>query len=478
MVATPVTDGGPALELELDDIQGLVARGYGNLHAACFVLAHVDDPRAAANWLRSITDEVTPASDRPQDHGTHVAFTYGGMSRLGLRADGSRGFSAEFVGGMTTSHRRRLLGDVDGSAPERWAWGGPTTPPIDVALLLYARDAATLETVRADQAARLAAGGLREVATLETRPLDAFEHFGFHDGISQPIVQGLSKTASWSETVRAGEFVLGYPNEYGLLTASPAVPAEGDSDHVLPAHPAGRAHHDFGRNGTYLVLRQLRQYVHRFWRFVDGAAGAQQDRDRAAARIAVASKMVGRWPSGAPLVRSPAHDDERLAGENDFAYHDADPAGDRCPIGAHVRRANPRDSLDPDPGSRRSVAVGKRHRLLRRGRGYGPRIDLEAALRGDDESDDERGLHFLCLSGNLARQFEFVQHSWINDPTFGDLYEDPDPLVGARTSAGRAFTMQASPVRRRIRNLPQFVSVRGGAYLFLPGIRALRYLAR
>ena len=71
-----------------------------------------------------------------------------------------------------------------------------------------------------------------------------------------------------------------------------------------------------------------------------------------------------------------------------------------------------------------------------------------------------------------------MQHSWINDPTFGDLYEDPDPLVGARTSAGRAFTMQASPVRRRIRNLPQFVSVRGGAYLFLPGIRALRYLAR
>ena len=136
MAATSVKAGGPALEL--DDIQGLVARGYGNLRAACFVLAHIDDPRGATSWLRSITDEVTPASDRPQEHGTHVAFTSGGLSRLGLRADSARGFSAEFVGGMTTPHRRRLLGDVDGSAPERWAWGGPTTPPIDVALLLYA----------------------------------------------------------------------------------------------------------------------------------------------------------------------------------------------------------------------------------------------------------------------------------------------------------------------------------------------------
>ena len=187
--------------------------------------------------------------------------------------------------------------------------------------------------------------------------------------------------------------------------------------------------------------------------------------------------MVGRWPGGAPLVLAPDGDDRRLASENDFDYHEPDPFGERCPIGSHIRRANPRDSLDPDPGSRASVTVGKRHRILRRGRGYGTRIGVEEALSGDDESGESRGLHFLCLNANIARQFEFIQHSWINDPKFSGLYDDPDPLVGARAGGACVFTAQGRPVRTRLGGLPEFVSVRGGAYLFLPGIRAVHYLA-
>jgi deferrochelatase/peroxidase EfeB len=139
----------------------------------------------------------------------------------------------------------------------------------------------------------------------------------------------------------------------------------------------------------------------------------------------------------------------------------------------------PADSLDPDPGSRASVAVNKRHRILRRGRGYGTRISMDEALANgsDPASDEGRGLHFLCLNANIARQFEFIQHSWINDPKFVGLYGDPDPLVGARSGDRREFTIQASPVRTRLASVPEFVSVRGGAYFFLPGIRALRYLA-
>ena len=111
------------------------------------------------------------------------------------------------------------------------------------------------------------------------------------------------------------------------------------------------------------------------------------------------------------------------------------------------------------------------HRLLRRGRSYGP-------ARASRAPDGASGLYFICLAANLARQFEFVQHTWLNDPTFNGLYDDSDPLVGARQPRGQTFTVPARPVRRRYRGLPQFVRTRGGAYFFLPGISALRYLQR
>jgi Dyp-type peroxidase family len=474
--------------LELDDIQGLVARGYGNLPVATFVLVAIPRGAAPGKWLEQLAADVTPATDKPGGRAVHVAFTAGGLARLGLDPAAS-GFSPEFVGGMTTPHRRRLLGDQGSNAPEGWDWGGPGTPGVDAVLLLYAAGEAELDSVRHQQAARLATGGLREIAALPTRGLDAYEHFGFHDGISQPIVEGLSRKGAWADTIRAGEFVLGYPNEYGLYTEGPVVEAAADAGGILPkarANGGAGGMRDLGRNGTYLVLRQLAQHVHTFWQFAareaenhneshfDSAGAADGP---ATARTRVAAKMVGRWPEGAPLVMSPGRDDPHLSGANDFAYHASDPFGDRCPIGAHVRRANPRDSLDPDPGSRKSVAINKRHRILRRGRGYGPRITVEGALQGSDESDDPRGLHFLCLNANIARQFEFIQHSWVNDPKFSGLYDDPDPLVGARTDPRNDITVQARPVRTRLQGMPEFTSVRGGAYFFLPGVRALRYLA-
>jgi deferrochelatase/peroxidase EfeB len=175
-----------------------------------------------------------------------------------------------------------------------------------------------------------------------------------------------------------------------------------------------------------------------------------------------------------------------MAEDDDFLYYrSADPHGLRCPIGAHIRRTNPRDALDPAPGSDRSIEVGLRHLLLRRGRTYGaPLADSldPADLLAAAEDGVERGLHFICFYAHPGRQFEFVQHTWVNNPKFDGLYADDDPLIGARgagthTEAG-TFTVQAEPVRRRVNNLPRFVETRGGAYFFLPGIRALRYLAR
>jgi Dyp-type peroxidase family len=467
-----------AAALELDDVQGLVARGYGNLRTAAFILVGLPDGAAAKKWLEGLADDVTPAAERPSRRSVQVAFTAAGLARLGLDPSAS-GFSPEFVGGMTTPHRRRLLGDLGDNAPEAWEWGGPGTPAVDAVLLLYAADAHELDVARAEQIERLTAAGLREVATLPTRELDAYEHFGFHDGISQPFVEGLSRRGRWQDTIRAGEFVLGYPNEYGLYTESPAVAASSDPTGILPGTRSDGRTRDLGRNGTYLVLRQLTQHVHRFWGYADAVSRRADGTEDPAGRERIAAKMVGRWPEGAPLVLSPDRDDPRLSGMNEFDYHASDPGGDRCPVGAHVRRANPRDSLDPDPGSRASVAINKRHRILRRGRGYGTRITIDEALANgtDPASDDGRGLHFLCLNANIARQFEFIQHTWINDPKFTGLYDDPDPMVGARSGGRCDFTVQAHPVRTRLQAIPEFVSVRGGAYFFLPGIRAVRYLA-
>jgi deferrochelatase/peroxidase EfeB len=186
--------------------------------------------------------------------------------------------------------------------------------------------------------------------------------------------------------------------------------------------------------------------------------------------------MVGRWPDGAPLAVSPVVDDPALSDANDFGYHALDEHGLNCPAGAHVRRANPRDSLDPDPGTVRSYELNKRHRLLRRGRAYGPPVSLEAALGERDEA--ERGIHFACLAGNLSRQFEFVQHTWVNNPKFAGGYDEVDPIAGVRGPAGASFRIPATPVRERLTGLPSFVTVRGGGYFFMPGIRALAYLGR
>jgi deferrochelatase/peroxidase EfeB len=188
---------------------------------------------------------------------------------------------------------------------------------------------------------------------------------------------------------------------------------------------------------------------------------------------------MGRWPSGAPLVMAPEGEDPALSDENDFAYHALDPHGYRCPKGSHVRRAHPRDSLDPEPGSHDSIQIGKRHRILRRGRQYGTWVSplVPGARSQGTEKDEDRGLYFICLNANLARQFEFVQHTWINNPKFDGLYDDSDPVVAGRSTAGRTFTMPTPPVRKRVTGLPSFVTVRGGAYFFLPGIRAVRYLA-
>jgi Dyp-type peroxidase family len=461
------------VSLEVADIQGLITSGYGRLRAASYLLFRVEDAPRARRWLGGLAERLTTAAAPVTTAGVNVAFTSTGLERLGVATETLNSFPAEFLEGMATPHRSRVLGDVGPSAPRRWRWGGGDQGHVDAVLMLFARDQALLSDLRGTFGAGREAG-LETVAELSTSDLGNREHFGFNDGISQPVIDGQGRPGVWRDVVQPGEFVLGYANEYGLYPPAPTVPETDDPKAILsPAHQVPGAR-DLGRNGTYLVFRQLRQDVAGFWNFA--AERAADSGQGSAERLA--AKMVGRWTSGAPLVKAPDRDDPELATFNDFAYHREDAEGLRCAVGAHIRRANPRDSLDPAPGSDRSVSLVKRHRILRRGREYGPPLSSDPAGPRPPLTDDgqERGLHFICLNANLVRQFEFVQGTWLASPKFAGLYDDADPLVAARAQTGATLTIPGSPFRHRVGPLPQFVTVVGGGYFFLPGIRAARYI--
>ena len=257
---------------------------------------------------------------------------------------------------------------------------------------------------------------------------------------------------------------------------------------------------DIGRNGTYLVMRTLKQDVRSFWQFVNRQAGGNSEE---ADKLGAA--FVGRTRAGDPLVPMQEEpipgvgpDPEQIR-QNQFTFS-RDPTGTRCPFGAHVHRANPRNTdypgrptglaklitmlgFGPD-GFRDDLMSSVRfHRILRRGREYGPGLLPENVLAPAPPNDPERGLHFICLNANILRQFEFLQNAWTMNTKFSGLTDENDPLVGIREALPGCpitdnFTVpKDGGLRGRVSGLPQFVTVRGGAYFFLPGLRALRYFA-
>jgi hypothetical protein len=187
----------------------------------------------------------------------------------------------------------------------------------------------------------------------------------------------------------------------------------------------------------------------------------------------VASRMMGRWPSGAPLTMTPDRDDPRLFDRNDFLYDD-DPDGLACPFGAHVRRTNPRAVLKPYPRAE-SLSMSEAHRLLRRARVFGP-----PPRPGLEDDGVARGIHFFCVNASIKSQFEFVQQTWCNNPRFSGLSVNKDPITGDNDRREGAPTHMEIPrptETYRTAALPRFVAVRAGAYLFMPSLSALRFLS-
>ena len=447
--------------LELQDIQGIVLEGYGKLRHAAFILLAIDDPKRAGAWLASLS--LRTAADKGVATSTNVALTCAGLDKLGLEPPMLARFPSEFRDGMVSEFRRRIVGDIEDSSPENWHWGASHNPTVHVLLMLYAADDTGLKTLLQRAEEGWTQGGLSEVKRLDTNWLPDFkEHFGFRDGISGVSIAGYDNDP---RAVPAGEFLLGYPNVYGKYTRSPVIDAALDTKNVLARTEQGA---DLGRNGSYLVFRQLEQDVFKFWEWIDGQAHGD-----AARRSWIASKMVGRWPGGAPLTEDP-----NAEPTNNFYYAEQDPHGQRCPLGSHVRRMNPRDALGT-AFKAGDETLANAHRLIRRGRAYGKELATDMRpesflAKGPDGA--ERGLHFICLNANIERQFEFVQQTWANSAKFSGLRNDPDPLIGARALPSSAFTVQEPGIRHRYTGMPSFVKARGGASFFLPSVRAVKYL--
>jgi Dyp-type peroxidase family len=478
---------------EFADIQGLLRFGFGHLSRASFLLLKVKDRDAARTWLATVAVTSAESVKTLPARALQVALSSDGMRALGVAQEVIESFAEEFVVGMgQDSSRSRRLGDVGDNDPAGWAWGAKDRAP-DVLVLLYASTDTLPEfeqIVRGECAA-----GFSEIAVLRTSELDDREPFGFVDGISQPQLDWDRRRPvrdrdelAYTNLSCLGEFVLGYPNEYGCYTDRPLLRALGAANDLPPAEDTPDRR-DLGRNGSYLIMRQLRQDVHEFWRYLDRQAGGDP-----LLREQLAAAMVGRTLAGAPLV-----DPESGRENNGFTYV-GDPRGGRCPLGAHIRRSNPRNA-DLPPGTKGffsrlvrtlgfdaaalevdHVASTRFHRLVRRGRKYGPTVAQASALDASHAAD-ETGLYFICLNGNISRQFEFVQSAWVASAKFDGLVYERDPLLGQRRreADGRytdVFSMpQAQGADRRLTGLPPFVTVRGGSYFFLPGLRALRYLA-
>ncbi len=432
--------------LELDDIQSGVLRPRPTPFAATYVLIRIDD-RAAGRALMRRLSEIVASAAHPEspasDTWVSASLTFAGLKSLGVPQASLDSFSPQFREGMAA--RARQLHDVGENAPEHWE--KPLgTGEVHVVLTGISKDAADLEKAvgRAREAYQSVAGitaiWRQDCYALPTET----EPFGFKDGISHPAIEGsgIPGTNPHEVPLKPGEFVTGYPDEYGGVAPVP-------QPEIL------------GRNGSYIVFRKLYQRVAEFRRYLKANASNPDDEEF------LAAKMMGRWRSGAPLSLCPVHDDPAIgvdpAKNNDFLFKADDPLGYKTPLGSHIRRVNPRDG--------EVAGVARIHRMIRRGTAYGP--PLPDGVLEDDGAD--RGLMFAFVGANLGRQFEFVQSEWMNDGAFFGGGSTQDPVCGAADGSG-IFPIPRRPIRRVLAALPRFVVTRGGEYCFLPSLSALRWL--
>lgn len=525
----------PVEKLETTQIQSIVFGGMGfKPDGRLLVVELGDDVARNKAWLATLLPKIAFNDGRYCANQALLTFAANpaGLQKLGLDPTTLATFPAAFLQGMHAAGRDRILGDVDSNHRDHWEWGSRGN---DIALLVYGKparkgEARPIDALEAEVAAATSECGGKIVHKVQLAPVgrsmsDRLEPFGFVDGVSQPAMRGTYRGLRNDDpihVVEPGEFVLGYPDNHGTVPPGPTMQAAHDPLLQLPV--AGRAQgfsqavaenpRLAGFNGSFLVIRQLQQDVETFQDYCmkEGArlANAFPDlplqTDTESMAEFIGAKMIGRWKDGSSLIRNPYMSATALRqtrGEpttastsrpkslpaeskaeaidaaetpsapakrteirpdNDFLFGTEDPQGVRCPFGAHVRRVNPRESQSP--GAKNQIDISNRHRLLRVGRGYlGP------------DGKTTQGLMFMCLNGDIERQFEFVQQTWMVSSKFHGLSGEADPLAGRGQTGENGFTI---PTRRGpidLSPLPKFVTMRGGGYFFLPGRQLLKYLS-
>jgi Dyp-type peroxidase family len=432
--------------LDLHDIQGFVLNRYGLHEAATHLFLRIASAPAARRWLARQAVAVTSvaaAQATPSQRALHLAVSHPGLARLGVPTAELDAFPDEFRQGMY----EREDGLSAGRGVQTWRHPFERSGATDVLVLLSAPSRKELDSWVGEVRRELEASGGFEIRGEQRgdriraepgAPNRFREHFGFADGLARPGVEDHDR-GTVNDVLPPGEFILGYRDV--------------DDDTAGRGMPAALAN-----NGSFLVYRKLEQHVAAFRRLT----AAQAHRFPYGGTQAGA-KLVGRWPDGTPVTHSPSHPDPELATDSAFDYAgDAD--GGNCPVGAHVRRGNPRDAL---PGGK---ALTRRHHMLRRGIPYGPVLSSDAR----DDDDAERGLLFLAVMSDIGRQFEFVQTEWMADGNVFGLGRQQDVFTTGG-GPGARMTVQGKPPA--FVSLPEpLVTCRGGDYFFLPGIEALHAL--
>jgi deferrochelatase/peroxidase EfeB len=434
----------PTAILERDDIQALARSGFGLLKGSRLLLVRIREGQGEKTraWLREAQLKVLTVDgfDRAYEKREEIkrvlqiAISAPGLRALDLPDEVLTSFPADFQAGMASDDRRsQRLGDVGANSPEWWKYGAKDNEP-HILLMLYAHcpdiDAFAAETVK----------DLDQICDVLDPQLDCGEPgrepFGFKDGVSQPRIDwdgkrtpGGTADQIYTNWVSAGEVVLGYLDEYNLISDRPLVPAELPGAERLPPSVDDPGLRDLGRNGSFLVLRTLRQDVEAFRKWTEenaGPEGAQK----------LAEAVIGRQMDGRPLDGLGHADITGLDDPKDNFTYDRDPEGHVCPYGGHIRRANPRTGDIPGGGrgllhyllvtlglwgtvKDDVIAPSRYHRLLRRGRPFG-------------RAGEAQGLHFMALNSNLTRHFEFIQNAWLMNPGFAGLSQEADPLTGCR----------------------------------------------
>jgi Dyp-type peroxidase family len=479
--------------LETDEIQGNILAGFNKDYASFLFLHLPDDPQAAQTWLAEIVDEVATMTEvsafndlfrqvRSRHHQRetieatwmNLAFTFTGLRALGVAEAELAPLPDDFREGMRA--RAESIGDVDANAPSNW--------PADLgqvridALMIVASDG--LDS-RNDEVGHFVRHATRHGVQLvfqqdgmTRRDAPGHEHFGFKDGISQPGIDGFTRSPPpGQDLIAPGEFVLGYPRQ-----PVPPEPQPGEQGYPpAPAPDPTSPQPPWLRNSSYLVFRRLTQDVAGFEDFVRETAPAEQ-----LSEDLLGAKLVGRYRSGAPLERannsavdpaeldSTAIDDAHI---NDFDYEQNDPDGHLVPRSAHIRKAYPRDQEPPgDDGS-------ERRRILRRGIPFGLSFHRggrpDSPYASDAAFPHDRGLCFACYQSSIADKFEFLQSTWVNSNEFPQAGDGVDAII-SQASETRQIAIPNAP-KTPLQLAKQWVTTTGGEYFLSPSITALKQFA-